>query len=424
MRLPIYMVGGVVRDVLLERPNYDIDLVVEGNGIAFARALAEKLGGRVREHKEFLTAVVIYPDKDGLEARIDVATARLEYYEYPAALPTVELSSIKMDLFRRDFTINAMAIRLNKASFGQLVDFFGGQRDMKERTIRVLHTLSFVEDPTRILRAIRFEQRYGFKLSPATERLVKGVVDHKFMEKLSGARLFHELKLVFDDKNPVACLARMEHFDLLSAVHPCLSLRPALLSLLSSLREILDWYRLLFFEEQPQPWHVYLLGLCRLLSYQETSDVFERLGIPQKQKEDLLALRKRIRTVYPLVEAWQAKGGAVSELYNLLVGIPLDGVLFMMARTESEDMRKNLSHFITQWRYEKVDINGKDLLAMGLSPGPFLGRIMRLVLAAKLDGTATSPSLQRILAMSLAQQLDEKDIPAPSKKLAPKRRDV
>jgi tRNA nucleotidyltransferase (CCA-adding enzyme) len=397
---------------------------VEGNGIAFAHALAEKLGGRVREHREFLTAVVIYPDKDGLEARVDVATARLEYYEYPAALPTVELSSIKMDLFRRDFTINAMAIRLNKASFGQLVDFFGGQRDMKERTIRVLHTLSFVEDPTRILRAIRFEQRYSFKLSPATERMIKSAVDHKFMENLSGSRLFHELKLVFDDRNPVACLARMEHFDLLAAVHPCLRLGSALLSLLASLREILDWYRLLFFEEQPHHWHVYLLGLCRLLSYQETSDVFDRLGIPQKQKEDLLALRKRIRMVYPLVEAWQARGGAVSELYNLLVDIPLDGVLFMMARTESEDMRKNLSHFITQWRYEKVDINGKELLAMGLSPGPLLGRIMRLVLAAKLDGAATSPSLQRILAISLAQQLDEKEIPARSKKLAPKRRDV
>ena len=424
MRLPIYMVGGVVRDVLLERPNYDIDLVVEGNGIAFARALAEKLGGRVREHKEFLTAVVIYPDKDGLEARIDVATARLEYYEYPAALPTVELSSIKMDLFRRDFTINAMAIRLNKASFGQLVDFFGGQRDMKERTIRVLHTLSFVEDPTRILRAIRFEQRYGFKLSPPTERMIKSAVDHKFIEKLSGSRLFHELKLVFDDRNPVACLARMEHFDLLSAVHPCLNLRPAaLLSLLSSLREILDWYRLLFFAEQPQPWHVYLLGLCRPLSHQETSDILERLGIPQKQKGDLLALRKRIRDAYPLAEAWQARGGPVSDLYNLLIDIPLDGVLFMMARTESEDMRKNLSHFITQWRYEKVDIGGKELLDMGLSPGPLLGRIMRLVLAAKLDGTATSPSLQRILAMSLARQLDEKEIP-PSKKLAHKRRDV
>ncbi|MDR2696333.1 MAG: CBS domain-containing protein [Deltaproteobacteria bacterium] len=424
MRLPVYMVGGVVRDLLLERPNYDMDLVVEGNGIAFARALAKKLGGRVREHREFLTAVVIYPDQGGLEARIDVATARLEYYEYPAALPTVELSSIKMDLFRRDFTINALAIRLNRTSFGQLVDFFGGQRDMKERVIRVLHTLSFVEDPTRILRAIRFEQRYGFKLSPATERMIKSAVAHKFMDKVSGSRLFHELKLVFDDRNPVACLARMEDFDLLPAVHPCLKLHPPLLSLLHSLREFLDWYRLLFFEEQPQPWYAYLLGLCRTLNYQETSSVFGRLGISRKQKEELLALRERIRAVYPQVEAWQARGGAVSELYNLLADIPLDGVLFMMARTESEDMRKNLSHFITQWRYEKLDISGKELLAMGLSPGPLLGHIMRLVLAAKLDGTATSASLQRILAMSLAQQLNEQEIPPPSKKLAPKRRDV
>jgi tRNA nucleotidyltransferase (CCA-adding enzyme) len=424
MRLPVYIVGGVVRDLLLERPNYDIDLVVEGNGIAFARALAKELRGRVREHKEFLTAVVIYPDKDGLETRIDVATARLEYYEYPAALPTVELSSIKMDLFRRDFTINALAIRLNRASFGQLVDFFGGQRDMKERLIRVLHTLSFVEDPTRILRAVRFEQRYGFKLSPATERMIKSAINHKFMDKVSGSRLFRELKLVFDDKNPVACLARMADFDLLSAVHPCLSPRPALLSLLRSLREVLDWYRLLFFEEQPQPWHVYLLGLCRTLTYQETRSVFDRLGIPQKQKEELLALREQIRAAYPSAEAWQIRGGAVSELYNLLGGIPLEGILFMMARTESEDMRKNLSHFITQWRYEKVDINGRDLLDMGLAPGPLLGRIMRLILAAKLDGKATSPALQRILAMSLAQQLDEKEIPASAKRLAPKRRDV
>ena len=424
MRLPVYIVGGVVRDVLLERPNYDIDLVVEGNGIAFARELARELRGRAREHKKFLTAVVIYPHRDGLEARIDVATARLEYYEYPAAIPTVELSSIKMDLFRRDFTINALAIRLNRASFGRLVDFFGGQRDIKERLIRVLHTLSFVEDPTRMLRAIRFEQRYGFKLSPATERLIKNTVHHKFMDKVSGARLFRELKLVFDDKNPVAYLVRMEEFELLSAIHPCLKLRPAQLTLLHSLREVLDWYRLLFFTEQPQPWYVYLLGLCRTLNYQETSDVFDRLGIPRKQKEEGLALRERIRTSYPLAEAWQVKGGTVSALYNLLSGIALDGVLFMMARTKSEDMRKNLSHFITQWRYEKVDINGKELLAMGLSPGPLLGRIMRLVLAAKLDGTATSPSLQRILAMSLAQQLDEKEIPAPSKKLAPKRRDV
>jgi tRNA nucleotidyltransferase (CCA-adding enzyme) len=281
-----------------------------------------------------------------------------------------------------------------------------------------------VEDPTRILRAIRFEQRFGFKLSPATERMIKNAVSHKFIDKLSGSRLFHELKLVFDDRNPVACLERMAEFDLLAAVHSSLNLRPALLAQLHSLREVLDWYRLLFCAEQPQPWCVYLLGLCRHLNYKETAGVLERLGIPRKQKEELLALREQIRAVYPLAEAWQARGGAVSELYKLFIDIPLDGVLFMMARTESDDMRKNFSHFITQWRYEKVDISGKELLALGLSPGPLLGGIMRHVLAAKLDGTAPTPDLQRVLAISLAQQFSEKEIPASSKKLAPKRREV
>lgn len=424
MGLPVYIVGGVVRDLLLERSNYDIDLVVEGNGIAYARELAKLLNGRVREHKEFLTALVIYIDEHGLEARIDVATARLEYYEYPAALPTVELSSIKMDLFRRDFTINSMAIRLNKDFFGHLADFFGGQRDMKDKLIRVLHTLSFVEDPTRMLRAVRFEQRYGFRLSPGTDRLIKSAVGLKLMDKISGARIFHELKMICEDKNPVACMERMEHFDLLPAIHPALALHPAKTALLHSLRGVLDWYRLLFFEEKPQPWYVYLLGLCRNLSYQEVVPVFDRLGLPEAQKENCLAVRERIRTVHPQVEAWQRAGRPVSELYALLTGIPLDGLLFMMGRSDSEDTRKSLSHFITQWRYEKVDISGEDLLVLGLSPGPLFGRIMNRILAAKLDGTADSPELQRILAMSLARQFTGQDAPPSSKKLAPKRRDV
>ncbi|MGM0644768.1 MAG: CBS domain-containing protein, partial [Thermodesulfobacteriota bacterium] len=151
----VYAVGGFVRDILLHRRNLDVDLVVEGDGIRFARRLALEMGGRVRAHKKFKTAVLILPD----EQRIDVATARLEYYEHPAALPTVELSTVKMDLSRRDFTVNALAVQLDPEQFGKLVDFFGGQKDIKEKTIRVMHSLSFVEDPTRILRAVRFEQR-------------------------------------------------------------------------------------------------------------------------------------------------------------------------------------------------------------------------------------------------------------------------
>lgn len=400
--LPVYAVGGFVRDLLLEKQNQDIDLVVEGNGIAYARELAQMLGGRVREHKEFLTSVVIFEEKPGEERHIDVATARLEYYEYPAALPTVELSSIKMDLFRRDFTINSLAIRLEKNGFGKMVDFFGGQRDMRDKVIRVLHTLSFVEDPTRCLRAVRFEQRYRFRLSPSAEKLIKNALSLKLMDKLSGARLFHELKLIFEEADPVACLLRLNELGLLPAIHPKLALNPTKVELLRTLKDMLDWYRLLYFEDKPQRWFVYLLGLCRTLNYQETSAIFERLGLPQAHKPEALHLRERIRNTLPKVEAWQNGGGKVSQLCRILENMPLDGLLFMMGRTSIDQARMSISRYITVWSREKVDISGHDLMAMGLAPGPLFGQIMRRVMAAKLDGEATTPESQRILARALA----------------------
>ncbi|MCK7504238.1 MAG: hypothetical protein MZV70_09195 [Desulfobacterales bacterium] len=159
-----FLVGGFVRDLLLRIENYDIDIVIEGDGLLFAEEMAKNFGVKVRPHKEFATAKIIYPDG----FKIDIATARLEYYKAPAALPVVEHSSLKLDLHRRDFTINTLAISLNKNTFGLLIDFFGAQRDIKEKTIRVLHSLSFVEDPTRVFRAIRFEHRFGFQIGKHT----------------------------------------------------------------------------------------------------------------------------------------------------------------------------------------------------------------------------------------------------------------
>ncbi len=182
-----YAVGGFVRDLLLRRPNLDIDIVVEGDGIEFAKLFAEEYGVRARYHKKFNTAVLIFPD--GL--RVDVASARFEYYQYPAALPIVEFGSLKMDLYRRDFTINTLAISLGPDEFGHLIDFFGGQRDIKEKVVRVLHSLSFVEDPTRILRAIRFEQRFGFRIGKQTASLIRNAVQMGLIEKLWGHRFFH-----------------------------------------------------------------------------------------------------------------------------------------------------------------------------------------------------------------------------------------
>lgn len=400
--LAVYVVGGFVRDLLLDRPNLDIDLVVEGNGIAYARELARELGGRVREHQEFLTAVVIFKDAGMRERRIDVATARLEYYQHPAAMPTVELSSIRMDLFRRDFAINALAVRLGKGVFGLLADFFGGQRDIRARLIRVLHTLSFVEDPTRCLRAVRFEQRYAFRLGTGTEKLIKNALNLKLMDKLSGARLFHELKLVFEETDPVVCLERLDNLGILQAIHPQLALYPLKTDLLRSLKDILDWHRLLYFDDDPQPWFVYLLGLCRNLTYQEAAGVFTRLGIPQAQKSEALNLRERTRDILPKLEAWQARGGRTSELCAMLRTIPLEGLLYLMGHAAQEETRRKLSRYITTWRREKVDVTGADLMSMGLSPGPLFGKILRRVLAAKLDGEAPTRESQRLLAKNLA----------------------
>ncbi|MCK4519215.1 MAG: CBS domain-containing protein, partial [Candidatus Omnitrophica bacterium] len=167
-----YVVGGFIRDLILKRENLDVDLVVEGEAIEFAKILSEKIGGTLIIHRRFGTAIIILPDG----FRIDVASSRTEFYEYPAALPTVEFSSIKNDLGRRDFTINAMAAGLNKDNFGMLIDFYGGQKDIKAKSIRILHNLSFVEDPTRIFRAVRFEQRFDFTIDKKTEHLIKTAV--------------------------------------------------------------------------------------------------------------------------------------------------------------------------------------------------------------------------------------------------------
>lgn len=410
--LPVYAVGGFVRDLLLDVPNHDIDLVVEGNGIAFARALAETLGGRVREHQKFLTSVVIFQDTDGREKRIDVATARLEYYEYPAALPTVELSSIKMDLFRRDFSINSLAIRLDSEPFGLLVDFFGGQRDIKDRLIRVLHTLSFVEDPTRCLRAVRFEQRYQFRIGPGTEKLIRNILPMHLLDRLSPARLFNEFRHMCDEEEAEACLNRLDDLGILNALSPQLALNQVKRALLRRLKEVLAWYKLLYFEEKAQPWLLYFLGLNYHLNYAETSANYARLGLPHTKRSEVMRQREAMRTIRSRLEAWQDQSknetAKTSDLCDLLRPFSLDFLLYLMASEEDPRLEKTFSRYITQWRREKADITGEDLCRLGLAPGPDFGRILAIVLRAKLDGEAPTAKSQLELAASLINEDSKK----------------
>ncbi|MBI9078228.1 MAG: CBS domain-containing protein [Pseudodesulfovibrio sp.] len=401
----IYAVGGFVRDILLSRPNFDLDIVVEGDGIQFAKELANKLGGRVQAHTKFKTAVIILDDGQ----RVDVATARLEYYEYPAALPTVELSSVKMDLYRRDFTINSFALRINPGQFGQLVDFFGAERDIKNRTIRVLHSLSFVEDPTRILRAIRFERRFDFQIGGQTMRLIKNALNLELFSKLSGTRIMHELQLIMNEEDPLACLNRMQELDIMEAIHPLLTLSKDRVQIVAELIKVHSWYKLLYLEPEIIPWKLYFLGMTMGIKRDQISKVTTRLHFTNKENRDFLQLRNMIGDALMKLMGWREDKSKLSRLYSILHPIPIEGILFLMARSRKEHIRRNISQYLTGLRYLTIEVDGKDLKGLGIEPGPIYTIILDKLIVAKIDGRADTRAAQLKLVKRLAREMSTKD---------------
>ncbi len=355
----------------------------------------------MKEHQKFKTAAVLFPDGQ----RIDVATARLEYYEYPTALPTVELSSIKMDLYRRDFTINALALSLSPGHFGQLMDFFGAQRDIREKVIRVLHSLSFVEDPTRILRAVRFEQRFNFRIDGQTHRLIKNAVQLNLFTKLSGIRLSHELQLILGEENVLQNINRLQELKLLAAIHPQLNLDPERMRVLMELHKVFNWYALLYLEPKASPWRLYMLGLTMGADHDQLDDICRRLAFSDRERRDFLALRDRIAETLATLMTWQDGQFSLSDIYFALDQLPLEGVLFLMARSRREVMRKNISQYLTRLRSQELLIDGSDLKTMGLRDGPSFAKVLHTVRAAAVDGVATTREKQLELANTLVEKL-------------------
>jgi tRNA nucleotidyltransferase (CCA-adding enzyme) len=374
-----YTVGGFVRDILLYRPNLDIDIVIEGDGIAFAKALAERLGGRVRSHEKFRTAVVVLPDG----RKIDVATARLEYYRSPAALPTVEMGSIKFDLYRRDFTVNTLAIKLNPDRFGILIDFFGGQRDLKRKAIRVLHNLSFVEDPTRVFRAVRFEQRFGFKIAKLTSGLIENAVKMGFFEEVSGKRLVSELRLILKEDKPTRALRRLNQFKLLKVIHPKIAYTPGLENLLNSVDKVLTWHKLLFLGDACKKWMVYLLALERSSSQKVAAEFSDRLALNVRHRKFFVDYKIKADQCMKWMEF--QNNFTNSELYRKLRPFGTEHLLYMMASTTREEVRKAISHYFTRLRAVTTVLKGNDLKKMGLEPGPVYGEILDSLLDARLN---------------------------------------
>jgi tRNA nucleotidyltransferase (CCA-adding enzyme) len=264
----VYAVGGFVRDLILREENLDIDIVVEGDGIDFANEFAKLNNCHINCHRKFRTAVIVLPS--GL--KVDIASARVEYYKHPAALPEIEVSSIKLDLYRRDFTVNALAVRLNDKDYGELVDFFGGYNDIKAKMIRVLHNLSFVEDPTRVFRAVRFEQRFDFNIDKPTLNLIKNAGKLGLFDRLSGKRLLTELKFMFDETEPIDSLSRLDELNLFKYLHSKIDFSKTKDTLIR-LKEVLSWFDLMFLDEKYVKWLVYFIALIEPLTATERGEI-------------------------------------------------------------------------------------------------------------------------------------------------------
>ena len=365
----VYLVGGTVRDILLGERSFDVDIAVEGDAIALAQALANVLGGRVRPHEKFGTAVVIYGD----DGRVDVVTARTEFYDAPAALPTVEHASIREDLFRRDFTINAMAVSLKGDDLGRLVDPFGGRRDLDARTIRVLHNLSFIDDPTRIFRGIRYENRYGFRMDDHTVRLARGTVEMGLVGDLSSARLRDELVALLEEGEVEHSILRLAELGADKAIHPHLAADDEAVELFARLRELRDRYGLAV-----PAWRLGLAALARKLPSDEAYDWLQRLKVRRRDADAIAAAV----TVGPRLVERLRDATDPAEVVALADPYAPDAPLHALALADLPQLHA----YFERLRDVHLEVSGADLAELGLQESPRVGEVLAELRRRKLNG--------------------------------------
>jgi tRNA nucleotidyltransferase (CCA-adding enzyme) len=381
----VYLVGGTVRDILLAEESFDVDVAVEGDAIALARTVAAELGGRVREHDKFGTAVVLGPKGE----RVDVVTARTEFYGAPGALPTIEHATIREDLFRRDFTINAMAASLKGDDFGRLVDPFGGRSDLEGRTIRVLHNLSFIDDPTRIFRAIRYENRYGFRMDEHTLQLARSCIEMGLVGDLSSARLREELVALLEEGEIGHSILRLAELGAAQAVHPHLAADEDAVRLLRRLAELKTEYGL----DVPD-WRLGLIVLTRKMPPGEVYDWLQRLKVRRRDADQIAAAV----VVGPrLVERLTGGDADAAEVVALAEPYAPDAPLFALALTDVPSLRE----YFGKLQDVGLAITGADLAELGLGESPKVGEVLdelrRRKLRGELDGRESELAAAREL---------------------------
>ncbi len=414
--MPIYTVGGFVRDLLLDRPSHDFDIVIEGDAVKIAQELAAQFGGRVVSHRRFGTAkwqikeirpalanALNVPGSGGedLPEFLDLISARTEFYDHPTALPTVERSNIKLDLHRRDFTINTLALRLDRHHYGELYDHWGGLNDLRNKKIRVLHSLSFVDDPTRLLRAVRFEQRFQFQIEPRTLQLMEEA--RPMLRQVSGDRLRHEFDLSFKEIDPCRIMARMMELDLLTPIHPQLrwnvEQEPAMQSIRSAQREP-GWNLPAHVGniqlELALQWSTWLAGLP-VKTVKEISSRFKLpapLAAVVQQTAELLPMLSLLPGMQPSDITAQLESFSEVSLYTAWL------------QSNDTGIRKLILIYIQKWKSTQPQTNGDDLRKAGLLPGPAYKNVLNALRSAYLDGIIDSyKEEKRLLSEILAQEL-------------------
>ncbi|MDF1541716.1 MAG: CBS domain-containing protein [Anaerosomatales bacterium] len=378
--LRAHAVGGFVRDMLLGRRNLDVDIVVEGDGVAFAQAAAEALGARVKVHRRFGTAVLVLSKT----LHLDITSARTEYYTRPGALPTVERSSLRQDLFRRDFTVNAMAACVNAECFGAVADPFGGLRDLERGTLRVLHPLSFVEDPTRVLRAARFERRFGFSMDGATEDLARQAVEIGVIDEVSGARIREEMLDIIDEDAPSAVCERLDDLGVLGVLLPeGVAAHQAIEALFGAERA----YRTLAdaFERAPRRSVSLVAALVADSGRQAGERWLRRMRFGREYAESALVLAERSAFLGKRLK--DRRKMRDSRLYRLLEPVPQEALVHLWASGDAL-ARERVQRFVSVLSRIKPAVTGEDLIEMGLTPSPAFSGILAQALDARLDGKA------------------------------------
>jgi tRNA nucleotidyltransferase (CCA-adding enzyme) len=375
-QIPVYLVGGFVRDLLLGGPAMDFDLVVEGDAIAFAKALAAQYGGRVTAHIRFGTAQWFLPDS-GHHA-LDFISTRSETYQHPAALPTVKPGRLTDDLARRDFTINTLALRIDGEHWGELRDDRGGLVDLKRGLVSVLHPQSFKDDPTRLFRAVRYEQRYGFQIAPETLALIPSA--RQLIDSLSAQRLRHELDLVLEEEKAVAMLGRLAELDLLQPVHPALRWNDTMQGrFINGLRLAQECHC------KPIPasagrsflgWHFWLMEVAST----DIKSIEQRLHFHADLLESMLVASTLFTDLPSLA------GMKPSQCVTWLEAMPLTAVYAVFLTIPDGKARQNLHNYLETWRHVKPKTNGHDLKKRGLPPGPRYQQVLFRLRQAWLDG--------------------------------------